>query len=294
MKRILSCLGVGSLLAAALLAVPTSSASAATSTPKATDGAKVELTLKTAVERLKLSKENRYGYDRARFRHWNDVDKDCQDTRAEVLKAESRAATNSGCTIRYGSWYSTYDGLTLKHASDVDIDHLVPLAEAWDSGARTWSDGKRQAFANDLVDPRVLVAVSASSNRSKSDQDPAEWLPAKNVCGYVKQWVAVKTRWSLTVDPAERKVLYSAAHRCPRTVVTVRKAKVVTVSHGSTGSGGSGGSTGGSGGGGSAGNDPRFGTCREAIAAGYGPYVRGKDPEYAWYTDRDNDGIVCE
>src|SRR5205085_10550088 len=112
------------------------------------------------------------------------------------------------------------------YASDLDVDHMVPLAEAWDSGARTWSTARRTAYANDLTDPRSLIAVSAGSNRSKGDQDPAEWTPSRNVCNYVKQWVVVKTRWSLSVNEAERHFLWLAADHCPRMTFTPHKAVV--------------------------------------------------------------------
>jgi uncharacterized protein DUF1524 len=132
-------------------------------------------------------------------RLWVDADRDCRDTRDEVLAAESLVRVR-GCDIRAGRWRSYYDGVITRDASGFDIDHLVPLAEAWDSGARRWTAATRQRYANDLGDPRTLVAVTASVNRSKSDQDPAKWLPQLGRCRYVRQWVAVKTRWGLSVD----------------------------------------------------------------------------------------------
>lgn len=106
-----------------------------------------------------------------------------------------------------------YDGLTFTDPSDLDIDHVVALAEAWDSGAYAWDSARRRAFANDLGVSWSLIAVSASSNRSKSDKDPAEWLPtsASVRCQYLGDWVAVKARWGLAVDDAERSALAGAA-----------------------------------------------------------------------------------
>ena len=101
------------------------------------------------------------GYDRDKFRHWTDADGDCQDTRDEVLRAESLIAT-SGCDITEGEWRSYYDGVTTEDPSDLDIDHMVPLAEAWDSGAKQWTKKTRERFANDLGDRRSLVAVTAA------------------------------------------------------------------------------------------------------------------------------------
>jgi Protein of unknown function (DUF1524)/Excalibur calcium-binding domain len=246
--------------------------------------ATVKVRLVAAIKNLPVAAETRTGYDRSKFRLWVDADGDCRDTRDEVLAAESLVGVR-GCDIRVGKWRSYYDRQVTTRSSDFDIDHLVPLAEAWDSGARRWSAGTRQRYANDLGDPRSLVAVSASVNRSKSDQDPAQWQPRYDKCTYVRQWVAVKTRWSLKVNPAEKRALLSRASHCANTVLTVRRASIVTASSGTSGT--SGGATGGS-------NDPRFSYCYQAVAAGYGPYYRGTDPEYWWYTDGDGDGVVCE
>jgi hypothetical protein len=90
------------------------------------------------------------------------------------------------------------------------------LAEAWDSGAHSWDAATLRAFANDLDEPRALIAVTASSNRSKSDRDPAEWLPsnASYRCAYVADWVVVKHRWRLAVDTAERAALQRVIGGC--------------------------------------------------------------------------------
>lgn len=257
----------------------TSSASASTSTAAAT----VTKPLYRAIDQLPLATETRAGYDRAKFNHWVDADGDCRDTRDEVLAAESTVAV-TGCDIQHGHWISYYDGVTTRDSSSFDIDHLVPLAEAWDSGAKRWNATTRQRFANDLRDPRSLVAVTASSNRSKADRDPAEWMPARGRCKYVRQWVAVKIRWQLTVDRAEKRALRRHASGCKNSTIRVQRATIRTTAAG----GGTSAPTGG------AGLDPRFSTCTEAKAHGYGPYYQGRDPEYGWYTDADSDGIVCE
>ena len=153
----------------------------------------------TGPSSVTVAGETRRGYDRDKFRHWVDADGDCRDTRDEVLADESLTAV-SGCDVQQGRWRSYYDGVVVRDSSAFDVDHLVPLAEAWDSGAKRWTAGTRRAFANDLGDARSLVAVTASSNRSKSDQDPAEWLPELDRCRYVREWTAVKLRWSLSVN----------------------------------------------------------------------------------------------
>jgi hypothetical protein len=175
----------------------------------------------TAVQllaRLPDAAERPAGYDRALFVLWIDADQDGCNTRQEVLIAESRttARTGTGCTVS-GSWRSAYDGLTTTNASTFDIDHVVPLKEAWDSGAYGWTAARRQSYANDLGDSRSLRAVSATSNRSKSDKDPAQWLPPLKSfrCTYATEWVVVKVRWRLTVDTLERTALRRALDSCP-------------------------------------------------------------------------------
>lgn len=235
-------------------------------------------------------------YAREKFQYPTDANSDCQNTRAEVLLQETRTkasfTSSSRCTVQYGTWLSYYDGLTIKKASSLQIDHLVPLYEAWTSGARKWNVATRKAYANDLSYGPTLVAVSASTNLSKGSKDPAQWLPslAAARCKYAIQWMQVKYRWRLTVDSSEKSALLSILSGACGTKAVVLPARA-SVSYTTTTSG-SGGSTGG--GGNSSGTDPRYGTCTEAKSHGLGPYYRGTDPEYYWYNDRDNDGIVCE
>jgi hypothetical protein len=181
------------------------------------------LRLRAAVRSLAQADETPDGYDRDLFRHWIDADGDCQDTREEVLIAESQVPLD-GCTVTEGQWFSPYDHATWTASSDVDIDHLVPLKEAWDSGAGAWVDHRRERYANDLRDPRSLVAVTDNVNQSKGDRDVAEWLPTYGVCGYVRHWTAVKLRWGLTVDATERAELVRLAGSCPNRMVHVRPA----------------------------------------------------------------------
>lgn len=196
--------------------VPTPSASAA-EPPEALTTRIGELTVAAEIPRA--------GYDRDLFDHWVDLDGDCQDTRHEVLVAESRTEV-SGCRIEAGDWLSYYDDLAWTSSSDVDVDHMVPLGEAWDSGAGRWSEDTRRRFANDLDDDRSLVAVTDNANQSKGDRDPAEWLPDRQVCRYAVDWVVVKTRWSLTVDEPERDALLAIADDCPDQPIALQVAPV--------------------------------------------------------------------
>ncbi|WP_331729954.1 HNH endonuclease family protein (plasmid) [Kitasatospora sp. NBC_00070] len=112
-------------------------------------------------------------------------------------------------------------------ASKIDVDHMVPLAEAWDSGASAWTAAERQTYANDLDEPRALIGVSFQSNRSKADKDPAQWLPTATAyrCTYLQDWTAIKTRWNLTVDPTEHNALRNLASDCDNTGLTVTLAR---------------------------------------------------------------------
>ena len=179
--------------------------------------------LREAVRSLPRAAETPAGYDRDRFEHWIDADGDCRDTRDEVLAAESRVPVPAGvCDVTKGEWLSPYDRATWTASSDVDIDHLVALKEAWDSGAAGWDDEARRRYANDLGDRRSLVAVTDNVNQSKSDRDVAEWLPEFGVCAYVRQWTAVKLRWRLRADRAEKAELRRLARACPNKVIRVR------------------------------------------------------------------------
>lgn len=178
----------------------------------------VSVTPTSPLDLLRLEPEQQDGYDRDFFRHWIDVDRNGCDTRREVLIAESTTpvVVGSGCSITGGTWFSVYDGVTTTNASSFDIDHLVPLKEAWNSGAHSWNPAAREAFANDLSLDVSLIAVSASSNRSKSDGDPADWLPPRSSyhCTYVSSWIAVKRAWNLSVDQREYDALAAVLAGC--------------------------------------------------------------------------------
>lgn len=187
--------------------------------------ATVSQPLRTMVANLPVETEVRTGYDRDLFNHWIDADGDGCNTRYEVLIAEATTAptVGSSCSLTGGAWYSYYDGETWTATSDLDIDHMVPLAEAWDSGARNWTAAQREAYANDIGDARPLAAVTDNVNQSKSDQDPAEWMPSLTSvhCRYITEWVATKTRWGLSADTAEKAALTSYAAACTNSTVTV-------------------------------------------------------------------------
>jgi Protein of unknown function (DUF1524) len=169
---------------------------------------------------LTSKSEHVAGYARSKFTLWIDADHDGCDTREEVLIAEAARrptiSSGSGCSLTGGRWVSKYDGLSVTNPSGFDIDHLVPLNEAWQSGAWKWSSATRKAYANDLGYDASLIAVSAHANRSKGDREPQDWMPerASYSCEYVSRWVAVKWRWHLSVNTSERAYLGHELSSC--------------------------------------------------------------------------------
>ncbi|MBD8870551.1 HNH endonuclease family protein [Nocardioides donggukensis] len=183
--------------------------------------------LDTAIGDLRVAAEVRTGYSRSLFPHWVDDDGDGCHTRNEVLLAEADdpPTVTGTCTITGGRWFSYYDRVSWYQTSDVDIDHMVPLAEAWDSGARSWTTSTRRAFANDLGDYRSLVGVTDNVNQAKGDKDIAGWLPTYDRCRYLREFVAVKLRWRLDVDTAELAAMRDLAGSCTNSTITVTRAR---------------------------------------------------------------------
>jgi hypothetical protein len=246
------------------------------------------LSPKSMLAKLKVAPE-RYSsaYDRSLFRHWIDEDGDGCDTRDEVLVRES---TNKiSCSLAGGRWVSRYDKVSTTNPSSFDIDHFIPLKEAWQSGAWGWDADTRKRFANDLSYKFSLIGVSARSNRSKSDRDPNNWMPPTSSfhCQYIGRWIAVKYRWSLRVDQTEKDFLASKVDSCGKNAKVALPAKA-SITKGAAPAPAPKPTS-------EPGTDPQFSSCAEAARNGFnGPYYQGVDPEYEWYQDRDNDGIVCE
>ncbi len=180
--------------------------------------------LQAVVRELPVADENTSPYDRdLRFGDWIDADGDCQNTRQEVLASEGIgvAFSASGCTVIAGRWGSFYDNNTYTSPAQLQVDHMVPLSEAWDSGAQNWTQARRVAFANDLGVPYALNNIEASLNQARSDSGPEEWMPPANQCRYIGIWTALKHRWQLNVDPAEREALLRWADACPNRLLVV-------------------------------------------------------------------------
>ena len=160
-----------------------------------------------------------YQYSRTDYKHWIDTDKDCQNTRQEVLIAESLEEVmldKKGCEVVKGKWHDPYTDKYFTNPSDLDIDHFVPLGEVDRSGGHEWSKTKKMEYANDLDDSETLIAVDKSANRSKGDKDPSDWLPPnkKFQCDYIKTWQKVKKQWKLNMDKKEKAFIEAKTKEC--------------------------------------------------------------------------------
>ncbi len=158
-------------------------------------------------------------YSRTDYKHWIDADNDCQNTRQEVLIEESLEEAKLdelGCRVIKGKWYDPYTDKYFTNPNDLDIDHFVPLKEVDISGGYRWPKEKKMSYANDLVDPEVLIAVDKAANRAKGSKDPSEWMPPNSQyqCEYIKTWQKIKRKWKLEMDEKERKFLEEKNKEC--------------------------------------------------------------------------------
>lgn len=156
-------------------------------------------------------------YSRKDWPHWIDADSDCQNTRQEMLIASTRIAVTykdgRQCTVIAGQWIDEYTGNIYIKSSDVDIDHIVPLAHAHRHGANQWTRSQRRKFANDFEN---LLVVNDAVNQSKGDQAPHEWLPPRKSywCEYGRRWTYIKEKYRLWYDQEERETLDRLAETC--------------------------------------------------------------------------------
>ena len=232
-------------------------------------------------------------YDRDDWRHWTDEDDDCQNTRHEVLIAESQGAvtykSDRQCQVDGGQWFGAFTATTVKEPSKLDVDHLVPLAIAHQSGGWAWTDEKKEQYANSLDHPDHLIAVTAGANRSKGAKGPDEWRPPNEPywCEYAVAWIRVKQTWELTATPAEVEALQDMLATCANPPSLTVKA------------------AGSAPGAGSPTPSPTAGdiysSCDEAAGAGEQRVQGSKGPGRGFpqskvlsARDGDGDGIVCE
>ena len=208
----------------ALSSTPTSTpASTRSVTPNPTASSDVVV----SVPRLRIAPvpDNLPEYSRSGWKHWSDADGDCQNTRAEVLIAESVAAvafrSERGCVVDAGRWEDPFTGKTFTEASDLDVDHLVPLANAHRSGGWDWNTDRKERFANSMAYENHLIAVSKSANRSKGAKGPEAWQPpnGNHHCQYAQDWIAVKYEWGLSATADEWAALEAMLGQCSYPVV---------------------------------------------------------------------------
>ncbi len=254
--------------------------------------------LKAALELTVKGRAPKTGYDRDEFGSgWVDVDRNGCDTRNDMLKLRLENRDMSGnCKVMAGDLLDPFTGSWIYFErggpSEVDIDHLVALSDAWQKGAAQWEFAKRVAFAND---PLNLEPVDSGQNRSKGDGDAATWLPPNKEfrCQYVARQVAVKTKYEVWATQAEVDAIVRVLGDCPGEPLPAagtqpviadntgpapkpkETAKPKEAANSSTKL------------------DERYPYCKD-LPAGLGPYQRGVDPEYEWYRDGDGDGWVCE
>ena len=159
-------------------------------------------------------------YDRGDWKHWVDEDGDCQDTRQEVLVAESldqvTFETDRECRVETGRWFGAFTGVYVDDPGDLDIDHLVPLKNAHLSGGWRWDAEMREEYANFLGEENHLIAVTAGANRSKGAKGPEEWGPPEQsyFCQYATDWTEVKARWDLTMTKVESEIVMDMLGTC--------------------------------------------------------------------------------
>ncbi len=156
-------------------------------------------------------------YNRKNWPHWTDEDSDCQNTRAEMLIRDTRSPVkykrNKGCRVSWGEWIGPYTGQRFTKASDLDIDHIVPLKHAHTTGGSDWSRAQKRSFAND---PENLLVTSASANRKKGAKSPARWKPPLKSywCTYAQKWRHVKSKYDLTISIPEERSLNVMERTC--------------------------------------------------------------------------------
>lgn len=178
--------------------------------------------LQSLLDGIRVEPEHRRGYQREDWPHWLSTDKSCLNAREQVLIRDSTVPVKlsaNGCSILSGRWLDPYTGEVFTDPKQVDIDHRVPLEEAYNSGGYEWSRERRAAYANDLTDPQTLVAVSREANRAKGSKGPEDWLPPKRdgICPYIAGWITIKARWGLTMDERERVTVGNILSECRTT-----------------------------------------------------------------------------
>ena len=161
------------------------------------------------------------GYDREDFPHWSDAqefgwdvsDSACDVREAALIRDGEDVVVGEGCDVESGRWLDPYTKRTYTVPLDIDIDHLVPLANAYRSGASEWDGAERERYAND---PDNLLSVEDNANQEKGDKGPEAWKPPNRAiwCSYARRWIGVKSDYALTVSPQEKAALREMLATC--------------------------------------------------------------------------------
>jgi Protein of unknown function (DUF1524) len=161
------------------------------------------------------------GYSRERFPHWSKAsdfgwappDSSCDTREAALLRDGKNVKVGKGCKVASGEWPDSYTGQTYSDPKDLDIDHVVPLANAWRSGASSWNDKQRERYAND---PEVLLSVEDNANQAKGDKGPEAWKPPNKSewCDFAERWIQIKSKYDLSVNEQEKTALEQMFDTC--------------------------------------------------------------------------------
>lgn len=161
------------------------------------------------------------GYSREKFPHWSDAqeygwdvqDSSCDARDAALIRDGENVQVEEGCDVVSGEWFDPYTGNTYTDPSEIDIDHVVPLANAWRSGASSWDEPQRERYAND---PEVVLSVEDNANQEKGDKGPEAWKPSREEawCDYAIRWVGIKAEYDLSVNTQEKASIEEMLDTC--------------------------------------------------------------------------------
>ena len=179
-------------------------------------------TARAALEELSVSEpRSMSGCSREKFEHWSNArefgweapEESCDVRDAALIRDGEDVVVGDGCKIESGTWLDPYTTNTYTDPQDIDIDHVVPLANAWRSGASSWNADEREAYANA---PDVLLSVEDDANQEKGDKGPEAWRPPNEGiwCDYASRWIGIKSDYGLSVNPGEKTALSEMLDTC--------------------------------------------------------------------------------
>ncbi len=222
-----------------------------------------------------------------------DEDRDCQNARHEALIAESGTLVtytdDDKCKVESGLWEGPYTGEVFTDPGSLDIDHMVPLANAHRSGGWAWNEDKKREYANDLSYDGHLIAVKASANRSKGSKGPEDWRPPRREywCRYALDWISIKSSWGLIATESEADALQEMLTVCEPvqslSIVYVESAQPEAVTPATPVSG------------------KTYASCEDAEGAGESRVLGSRGSGRGFPAEKvpdardgDEDGVVCE